>query len=487
MEFGNISLYKDAQNDNIATLEQQSSLQDGIEDQNSQSIAIFLHLLQESKTNFQNQDLDNTKKNFIDILNLMNKGFLSDVNSEIIIQYTKDLISIVEQLEKDSTQQQTIFYALKIILHFFYMADNDIMNSIIQSGYLPFFHNLINFPEVHVKEIVVFIISLFFSSDDFFAITMNSSLFSDICDIFQSYLKIENLSESLHILMAISNAFNDIAKRYYVNEYITSGIIEKIFELYSASFQNNYETMLIQRFIDLIQILKSKKDSNIISLLFKFNIPFIFYQILLHSESHKNQSLFLFAYLITNIDETGFSALKTFFDFQSFIDLLIKSNGSPSFNLNYAFLILANSARFDDNLDLLNMISSDIFLSFIQKFLNDSDFNVKYNANQCLFSALCASSVKSIQLVSKFFKSDIMILALDIIECGISELIIQILNSLDCTFSRLEGLPNTKEMPYYEAFEEKFYQLIEELQNSSDEDVKTRAYEIQIKYCLVVL
>lgn len=471
-------IYKQTEKQN-PIYDELSSFSNTQEEQEPQCVMFFIQLFTSSKENFENKDFDELKKNFLDIVNLIETGGLLNINEDILIQYSIDLIEIIDQLQSYQDQQQTIYHGLRIILYFFYIK-NSIMVNIIQNGYLPFFQNLMHFPENHIKEATAFIVSLFYSSDDLVLIALNSNLFSEFCELFQFYLEKPNVNQSFHVLMIISSAFNNISRYFNVDENVTIEMIEKIIELYSFALEDNFENKLISRFTDFLQILKDKTNKTIISLLFEYKLPLEFYQILLNSQSFKNNSLYFFAFITKFIDEKDFLLLKEFFDYKTFLDLMIDSKNPSSFKLSYAFLILENMMKYD--IELLEMVASDDFLIFIMKCFNDGEFIIKYSAGRCLFSALSAATIQSLEVIKKLFSSEIMLIALDIFETDTPDLIIQILRVFDCLLSRLRDVADGDEMEFYELFEERFLQILDELQDSTDEDVKMIAYEVQKKY-----
>lgn len=469
--------YKKSTNpDSASIIDQQSEDSSAVEELLPQCVSFFLELFQQSKTNFENENLDALKQNFIDIVKLIEKGGLLCIREEILIQYTIDLIGILDQLLSNPDEQITVFYGLRIIHHFFYIRTS-IMNFIILNGYLLFFQNLIHSSEKHIKEVSTYIAVLFFLSPEIMPIALSSSFFSDFCDIYASYL--EDPKNNYPILSVVSNAFNSITKLLKDDENVTIEMIEKIMELYSLSIKDNVETKLISCFIEFIQILKSKIDNSIISLLFNYNVPYHFYQILFTSQTYKNSALYFFAFLTAYINPDEYQLMKEFFNFEAFLNLFTESQPSL-FKQNYAFLIIENSLKFD--IDLLNMVVTDQFLAFIVRCFNTSEFLIKYHAGCCLFSALNAASFVSIEIVQKLFSSEIMLIGLDIFEIDDPNLIDKCLNTLEFTISRLLEVFTEEKTVFFDAFKEKFFETLQELQNSDNEDIKMHAHRIQKRF-----
>lgn len=457
--------------------EDRESTETPVEEPQPQCVSIFLELFQESQNNFESEDMDALRKNFIDIVNLIEKGGLLCIPELTVIQYSIDLIKIIDQLNTNPEQQLTVYYGLRIIHHFFYIRTS-IMNHLILNGYLPFFINLIHSPEKHVKETSAYIGVLFFLSNELVPIALDSSLFSDLCDTFLIYL--EDVKENCPILMVISKAFNTLTKYFNENENVTIEMIERIMELYSLSLKDNYETKLISCFIEFLQVLKYKIDESIVSFLFKYNLPNEFYQILIKSKTFKTKSLYFFSFLTCYIKEDDYSQMKEFFDFAELLTLLTNTKQFTLTDQSYALLIIENSLKFD--FDLLNMVTSELFLAYIIKNFRIGEFQLKYRSGRCLFAALNAASNSSIEIVQKLFSSEIMIIGLDIFECEEPDLIDQSLNTIDYAMTLLYDVSGKEQLQFYEAFELKLLQTLEELQSSEDENIKMHAYEIQKKF-----
>ena len=128
------------------------------------------------------------------------------------------------------------------------------------------------------------------------------------------------------------------------------------------------------------------------------------------------------------------------------------------------------------------MVVTDQFLAFIVRCFNTSEFLIKYHAGCCLFSALNAASFVSIEIVQKLFSSEIMLIGLDIFEIDDPNLIDKCLNTLEFTISRLLEVFTEEKTVFFDAFKEKFFETLQELQNSDNEDIKMHAHRIQKRF-----
>ena len=469
-------------------------------DKNSEQNQI-ISLFEESKIAFESKDSQNLLKSLqnIHFFIQQNKVVLNDVFTE----YAFFIMNVIDHY-LNQNEEQILFFAMKILLLLNFYSDN-VMNNLLQNNSLSYFVNLMTHPVI--GTIAIYIVAHFFSNPQSFQICHRLNVLNDLEAIFENILSCNDhklILNNLNILKVISKAFNNAIKfqRNIQDEENISQIYDdiirtnrKICQLYSAALCKNL--LIDDRFIEFIQIqqkqLSCSENQLFIDILFANHIPQLFWSILINQPQYYPSTFYFFAYLTSNIscfyinskdnDDISLNFIYQFNDFfhvEKFLNLLNQINESSQEIKNYMkyyIQTIENISMFDSRIFLLGSYIN--FISYLNKCLNECDFEIKYNAAHCIYSSLCIAPLDTIR---EFFSCDIMISALEMLESQIPEFLTGILNALYNAIIKINeyGVEMYKN---YRIFENKLVSYLNDLIEFDDENVRNSAALIEKCIC----
>ncbi|OHT05830.1 hypothetical protein TRFO_26337 [Tritrichomonas foetus] len=454
-----------------------------------ESLFPLVSLIRDLKSHFENEDFQSMINILIKIIEFLKQNTIS-ISDQIFVDFTYFLIFTINQI-LPLEHNKLIFYLLFALNNVFYQSHHS-LEIAANEGQLQLFINLIDYPVQEICNVAIFIVSLFYSSRDLIIFCNQTNSYHVLCKTFEIYLINKPTFQLVHV---ISTAFNNIIKNYDISPPES---LQTIIKLYSLTIPKI--DIIIDSFLELIQILKDSKNEQFYEYLFQYEIVDMFWSMILaisnNNYNHVVQKAFYFFYVITFVFNSPFmERLYTIFnndiffdaflnlsyleinnsdhnsdrDFEKDTKISIDSNGKTVSNkyIKFGIQIIENLAILDP-IFTEKYILSDTFINLLKVYFQKGSFEIKYEASHCLFTTLRDSTTK---ITRKFFSSDILIIALDILDCDIPDFIVGILEIVHYAMRKINEF-GTDDYQFYRQFENMFFQKIEELESNNDDKVQ---------------